>query len=191
MKGRILIGLFFCVAAVQIITPLSMIRRQEAVLKEGVPFKFKTAPVDPFDAFRGRYVALRLEQETVPRPKGFTLTRGQVVYAPIAVDEEGFAVFPEVLTERPAGVPYIQTKVRYLSHDKIHLDLPIDRYYMEEKAAPVADRIYWRRRGRDRQDAYAVVRVKDGQAVLEALYVGGRRIEEAVREELQKQQKQD
>ena len=146
MKGNILIGLFFCVAAVQIITPLSMIKRQEAVLTQGVPFKFKTAPVDPFDAFRGRYVALRLEPNTAPRPKGFFLERGRVVYAPIAVDKEGFAVFSAVLTERPAGVPYIQTKVSHLSGDKIHLDLSIDRYYMEERAAPVADRLYWQRR---------------------------------------------
>jgi len=190
MKGKVLIGLFFCLAAVQIITPLAMIRGQEVVLKEGAPFKFKTAPVDPFDAFRGRYVALRLEQDTVPRPGGLFLSEGQTAYAVLGVDDQGFAVLTDVLTQRPAGVPYIQAKVNYCAADKIQLDLGIDRYYMGEKAAPVAERLAWQRlrRGvRDEQDTYAVVRVKDGRAVLEALYVAGRPIEDAVREELQKQ----
>ncbi len=60
MKNKILIAAFFCVALLQIYTPVSMIIARESTLKEGVLFRFKTAPVDPYDAFRGRYVALRV-----------------------------------------------------------------------------------------------------------------------------------
>jgi uncharacterized membrane-anchored protein len=183
MKNRLIIGLFFCVISIQIITPLSMIIRRESVLKNGEQFKFKTAPVDPYDAFRGRYVALRIEEDNVPAPKEPRLNHGQTVYALINTDEQGFAKFTAVTAAiKPQGKSYIQAKVRYVSADKVHLDLPIDRYYMEEKAAPEADRIYREHSARNKQDAYVTVRIKDGFAVIENLYVGGQRIEDAVKQ---------
>lgn len=181
MKKGLIIGLFSCVALMQIITPLSMIIRRESVLKNGQQFKFKTAPVDPYDAFRGRYVALRIEEDKVPSPEGVSLRSDQRVYAYITVDEQGFAKFSTVATSRPKDVPYIEARVECIYKNNVHLDLPLDRYYMEEKAAPVAEKIYREHTRRDKQDAYVLVRLKDGFAVIEELYVGGKRIEEAVR----------
>ncbi len=182
MKNRLIIGLFCCIALIQLIIPLSMIIKRESVLKNGKQFKFKTAPVDPYDAFRGRYVALRIAEDNVPAPRGILLSNGQSICAHIAVDEQGFAKLTTVTTSKLQGVSYIQAKVmRYVSANKVQLDLPIDRYYMEEKSAPEAERIYRQHISRDKQDAYVLVRVKDGFAVIEALYVGGKRIEEAVK----------
>ncbi|MEW6100739.1 MAG: GDYXXLXY domain-containing protein [Candidatus Omnitrophota bacterium] len=183
MKSRIIIGLFLCVALAQVVTPLSMIATRESVIKNGAQFKFKTAPIDPYDAFRGRYVALQIEGDYVPTVMGVKLTHGESVYALIDIDSEGFAKFTSVLTKRPREKPYMQAKVRHISGDKVYLDLPIDRYYMEEKSAPIAERIYRRHTQRNRQDAYVVVRIKDGFAVIENLFVGGQKIEDAVKKE--------
>ena len=183
MKSKLIIGLFLAVSFIQIITPLSMIIKRESVLKNGGQFKFKTAPVDPYDAFRGRYVALRIEDNYVPAIKGTKLSGGQAVYALIDIDSHGFAKFTAAATVRPREKPYIQTKTRYISGDKMYLDLPIDRYYMEEKAALMAERIYQQYAQRGKQDAYVVVRIKDGFAVIESLYVGGQKIEEALKQE--------
>lgn len=183
MKTRLIIGLFLCMAFAQIVTPLSMIAKREAVLKNGAQFKFKTTPVDPYDAFRGRYVALRIEGDYVPTIKELRLSNGQTVYVLIEIDSQGFAKFTTVATSRPYEKSYIQAKVRYISGDKVYLDLPIDRYYMEEKAAPTAERIYRRFAQRDKQDAYVVVRIKDGFVVIENIFVGGQRIEDAIRNE--------
>lgn len=183
MKGKLIIGLFLAVFFIQIITPLSMIIKRESVLKNGGQFKFKTTPVDPYDAFRGRYVALRLEENYVPAVKETKFNRGQTVFALINIDSQGFAKFTAVTTVRPQGKSYIQTKARYVSGDKMYLDLPIDRYYMEEKAAPMAERIYQEHAQRGKQDAYVMVRIKDGFVVIESLYVGGQRIEDALRQE--------
>jgi len=158
-----------------------MIIKRESVLKNGEQFKFKTAPVDPYDAFRGRYVALRIAEDNVSVPRGILLSNGQSICAHIAVDEQGFAKLTTVTTGEPQGVSYIQAKVRYVSGNKVQLDLPIDRYYMEEKSAPAAERVYREYSRRDKQDAYVLVRVKDGFAVIEALYIGGKRIEDVVR----------
>jgi uncharacterized membrane-anchored protein len=163
-----------------------MIAKRESILKDGIQFKFKTAPLDPYDAFRGRYVALQIEEDYVPMIKGLRLNSGQNVYALIETDSEGFARLTNVTTSKPYEESYIQAKVRHIYGDKVYLDLPIDRYYMEEKAAPTAERIYFRHAQRDKQDAYVVLRIKDGFAVIESLYVGGQKIEDAVRKEMRR-----
>lgn len=182
MKTKLIIGLFICLALTQIVTPLSMIAKRESVLKNGAQFKFVTAPVDPYDAFRGRYVALRFKEDSVPAVKELRLNRGQAVYALIETDDQGFARLVAATVNRPYGNSYIQAKVQYVMRGKVYLDLPINRYYMEEQAAKGAERIYFDRNRRGEQDAYVVVRIKDGLAVIEDLFVGGQRIEDAVKE---------
>lgn len=182
MRKGLTTPLFLCLALIQITVSLSMVIRRESVLKTGMEFKFRVAPVDPYDAFRGRYVALRAEENKVTIPAGEQFKRGERVYAYITLDEEGFAKISAVTRDRPGkGAAYIEAKVNYLAGENMHLDLPIDRYYMEERSAPAAEKLYMRYSGRNRQDAYVLVRVKDGLAVIESLYVGGKHIEEAVK----------
>src|SRR3989338_7577520 len=130
MRNMLIIGLFLCVSVAQIVTPISMITKRESVLKNGEQFKFKTVPIDPYDAFRGRYVALRLEDDYLPSTKEVTVSNGQTVYALIDIDSQGFAKLATLAVSRPREKSYIQTKVRYVYGDKVYLDLPIDRYYM-------------------------------------------------------------
>jgi len=181
MKNKLMIALFCCVALAQLSTSFSMIINRESVLKNGEQFKFKAAPFDPYDAFRGRYVALQIAENTVSLPKGMALRSGQEVYARIAVDEQGFAKFTTLSLRKPQGIACMQAKVSYISKGVAHLDLPVDRYYMEEKAAPAAEKAYREHTRRGKQDAYILVRVRDGFAVIEALYVGDRRIEDVVK----------
>ncbi|MCX5714130.1 MAG: GDYXXLXY domain-containing protein [Candidatus Omnitrophica bacterium] len=181
MKNRLAITLLCCLVLIQIVVPFSMISSREGVLKNGYQLKFKTAPVDPYDAFRGRYVALRIEGDSVPVSNGVKFIPGQNVYALISVDEQGFAKFTALAKSRPKGAPYIKARVRYISLENTFLDLPIDRYYMEESSAPAAERAYREHSWRGRQDAYVLVSVKDGAVVIRGLYVGGKRIEEVIR----------
>ncbi|MFA6282394.1 MAG: GDYXXLXY domain-containing protein [Candidatus Omnitrophota bacterium] len=181
MKKKLIISLFCCVALIQLIAPLSMIAKRESVLKNGQQFKFVTAPVDPFDAFRGRYVALRIAKDSVSVPAGTELGRGESVYAHIAVDSQGFATLTTVTISAPKGTPYIQAKIKYILGGKAHLDLFIDRYYMEESAALRAERAYREYSRRGKQDAYVLVRIKNGFAVIEGLYLGDKRIEDVAK----------
>jgi uncharacterized membrane-anchored protein len=181
MRNRLIIGLFLCLCFIQIAIPVSMIIKREIVLKNGRQFKFKTAPVDPYDAFRGRYVALQIKDNYAPFPRDTRLSYGEVIYALIDMDDKGFARFSAVTTTRPQQETYIQAKVQRISGDEVYLDLPIDRYYMGEKSAPLAEKIYQQNTQPDKQEAYVVVRVKDGLAVVESLYVKGQKIEDMVR----------
>jgi uncharacterized membrane-anchored protein len=181
MKNKLITGLLL-LALVQIYVPLSMIIKRENVLKSGEQFKFRTVPVDPFDAFRGRYVALRIEGDHVTKQGAQDFEKGRSVYAIIEVDDQGFARFDSITLSRPIGKAYIAAKTGYPSGGKVYLELPFDRYYMEEKAAPAAEAAYRQHSQQGKLDAYIVVRVKDGFAVIESLYVGGQRIEDAVKQ---------
>lgn len=181
MKNRQIIGLFFLLVLIQLIVPFSMIVRREAILKTGAQFRFKTEPVDPFDAFRGRYVALKLEAEKLPLAKGLDLKYDQKVYAEITVDEGGFARFSGLSFERPHHASYIEARVNHFTDKDVFLRLPIDRYYMEEKAAPLAEKAYREHSNPGKKDAYVVVRIKDGLAVTEGLYIAGQRIEDMLK----------
>ena len=181
MRKEFIIGLFSVLIVLQILSSVSMIAKRESVLKNGMQFRFKTAPVDPYDAFRGRYVALGVGAIKVSKPQGVDLEYGQKVYAQMIIDEQGFAKISQITTQKPQGVTYLTAKVSGFSKNEVSLDLPIDRYYMEEKAAPRAEQIYREHSSRGKQDAYVIVRIKDGFAVIEGLYVGGQRIEELVK----------
>jgi len=174
---------FSFLALMQIAAPISMIVRREMTLRDGQQFRFRTAPVDPYDAFRGRYVALRMEQDEVPLPYGMKLERGQKVFARIEEDDKGYAKVAELTLERPQESPYVIAKVRWLPGNVVHLNLPFNRYYMDENAAPAAERVYREYTRSGSQDAYVTVKLKNGFAVLEELYVGGRPISEVVRAE--------
>ncbi|TBR19636.1 hypothetical protein EPO66_00585 [bacterium] len=182
MKNKgLIVGLFSLLALVQIIVPLSMISNKESIIRDGFEFKFKTAPIDPYDAFRGRYVWLSIKENDVAVPCGFNLKRGQTVYAFIEVGEDGFAKFSSITEEKPYGLPYIKTKASYVFKGKARLELPFERYYMEEGSAPKAEKIYRQHSNRDKQDAYLTVKIKDGQTAITGLYVAGERIEDAVK----------
>ncbi len=168
-----LIWMFCVLAAVQVWVPLSMIARREAALRHGEAFKFRTRPVDPYDAFRGRYVALQFESNEASATNAMQYQRGQSIYVPLETDKDGYATLGEVNTKRPREGAYLKTRVHYYSgkQSKVRVRLPFDRYYMNEKDAPEAERRYWRASRREERKAHALVRVRGGMAVIEDLYI--------------------
>jgi uncharacterized membrane-anchored protein len=127
--------------------------------------------VDPADIFRGRYVALQFDERNVTVTNGATWHRNQKVIATLTTNEDGFAVIAGLTDTAPADRPYLNTRVRYGYGNNVTLRLPFDRYYMNEKSAPQAERAYWDNNRRTNSTTYAAVRVLDGFAVLEELYI--------------------
>jgi uncharacterized membrane-anchored protein len=183
MKRVHLLGCFIVLALVQAAVPLAMIARRESVYSQGTSYKFKTAPVDPYDAFRGRYVALRVEAQEVSVPAGVELHPRQTVYVRLETDDAGFGRVAEVWGLPPRHTPYAIAKVAYLTSKGVAVQLPIDRYYMEETAAQRAERMYAESVRTSPQDSYCIVKVKDGMMLVEGVYIGGVRLEDAVRQE--------
>ena len=170
------------VSIIQLGVPASMIAKREITLRAGRQFKFRTAPVDPYDAFRGRYVALRMTETRAPAAKDTKFERGQKVFVALSEDTNGFAVLSHALRERPRDGAYIKTRARSGSRGGVRVNLPFDRYYMNEKDAPAAEAAYRQQSRGTNRTAYVTVRVSRGFAVLEELYVDDVPIEEYIQQ---------
>lgn len=181
--NRGILAVFAVVALVHVAVPAGMIARRESTLRLGRPYKFRTAPVDPSDAFRGRYVWLNFEQnharwtgemEPIPRKQAF---------ATVEEGPDGFAVIRRVSSQPPKSGDYVTAIQTYggwgTNSTEVYFQLPFDRYYMEETKAPAAEQTYGahlNRRGQTNHNTYAVVRIKDGDAVMENVFVDGQPI---------------
>jgi uncharacterized membrane-anchored protein len=181
MNRRLLI--FAVLAVVQLAAPLSLVAWREMILNAGTQVKFLTAPVDPVDALRGRYVALSMQERFADYPQASAGGRDRRrLYVLLTRDAQGFAHVTGVSVSRPASGLYIRARVRpyyFPARRQVQIEWPFDRYYLNERLAPQAERLYRQQAGR--QNAYVTVRVLRGQAALEGLYVAGQPIERLLR----------
>ena len=155
------------VIVIQLFTPIYMIANKYHILRTGEEFIFKVNPVDPYDAFRGRYVRLDAHQAV--------LAPGPGRYGVIAIDADGFAYISTITDNRPVSGVYVK------SNSQSWFTLPIDRYYMEERLAPRAEVLTWQR-ALD-EEAYVTVRVKNGELVVSGLFIDGVAIDDILRNE--------
>jgi len=152
-----------------------MIQKREQTLRKGEVFLFKTAPVDPYDAFRGRYVSLGFDLNSITNRFGYTHhVRNKLMYASLDRDDVGFAAITGLTEEPPPETPSIPVRIRYSNEGMIFLNLPFDRFYMEEHLAPVAESVYRSASRSDATNTFAIVRVYEHFPVLEDLIINGR-----------------
>lgn len=174
---KLLITAFILVVLAQWFVPARMILDQETVLRSGKEYRFRTAPLDPSDPFRGKYITLNFRDDHFPVSKDEVWRSGENIYVLLTGDQEGFATIRSVSKEKPrTGTDFVKAKVRYMSYDRaktLYIDYPFDRYYMEESKAPRAERLYNESRTDTTRKAYALVRVLGSKAVLEDVLING------------------
>ncbi|MEM6841874.1 MAG: GDYXXLXY domain-containing protein [Bacteroidota bacterium] len=184
LNKKIILILFILLALIQLYVPAKMILSREEVIASGSEYKFKTAPVDPYDPFRGRYITLNFQEIKVPVADLSDWKEGDDVYAVLGTDEEGFAIFTEALKSPPdADQDYLATQVEYMVENEekgLLLILPFNRYYMEEFKAPAAEQAYRDAGNSTGREAYALVMIKEGEAVLKDVLIDGVPIREYV-----------
>ncbi|MCD4779747.1 MAG: GDYXXLXY domain-containing protein [Candidatus Omnitrophica bacterium] len=171
--------LFVVLVIAQLSVPVSMIYSKERILKQGELLYFKTAPVDPYDIFRGRYVALNIDEQhrTFHDTQRQDIIYNQTIYVIYDRDSQGFAVVRDISTLKPRTKTYIRTRMSYRADkNSIHFSLPFDRFYMNENKAQRAEDLYRQNSRRDKQSAHIAVRVLNGAGVIEDLYIGGKPI---------------
>ena len=161
---KTLLSVLIITILVQIFIPAYMIWGKYDVLKNGEEVKIKVAPIDPYDAFRGRYVSLWYENE-------LSYEQSQGKYGILEIDEEGFATVKKVEKEQPKGGLYLTSK------DEDYFYIPLDRYYMEETLAPKAEEML-----SGEKEAYVTMRIKGDKSVLSGLYIDGKPVEEILTE---------
>ena len=146
--------LLICFMVLQLLAPGYLIFRNYDTLGTGESYKFNVRPYDPYDPFRGRYVALNANERTY------------YTYAVLERDAQGYAIISPFSSDRvPVSGVYAK-------------NLKLDRYYMNESMAPIAERI---QRSLSNDDImYLLVKVKRGHYVIEGLYINDIPIEQYI-----------
>ena len=175
MNRNLRLTLFIAVALVQLAVAGGAIVKFELALRTRDPFRFRIQPVDPIDAFRGRYVAIRFAVDRAPLADGAEVRSSQHVFIPIEVDADGFASLGQADVDSPPERAYMQLRAGAVTPDedgKIHVwvSMPFRRFYMDEDKAPDAERAVWSRR-RGQRNASVSVRIRNGTGVIEELYI--------------------
>ena len=173
MKTKYVFIAFAVTALLQAFAPLKMVYDNEMTVSHGTVYKFKTEPIDPSDPFRGKYVSLNFEETYTV--KDTIWERGQRAYALLKADNAGFAKITAITkTEPKTGNNYIAVKTNYYFDGELHVELPFDRYYMEEGKAQEAEDGYREyNQNENAKPAYALVAVKEGNAVVTDVIIDG------------------
>lgn len=180
-ERKALFSFFAVLSLFQLAVPVWLIANREITLRDGKSFRFRTAPVDPYDVFRGRFVALQVSPNSAPLSNSQQFAVNKKVFAQLGEDNDGFAKIIAISANRPAGSDYVACRVNSFTDSLVYLQFPFERYYMDEHAAPAAEAAYREHSREEVGDVYLTVRVKDGDAVLEELYIEGMPIREFLR----------
>lgn len=171
---------FVLVVAAQLAVPAWMIIERERTLHEGEVFKFKTQPVDPADAFRGRYVWLQIDPNTVVLPAGESWNYRQKAFAVLGKGADGFTVVKRLSRTPPEDEPSLQVRAQWtdMKARTVHIEWTgMDRFYMTELKAPAAERAYREHSSRGKQDCHVTIRVHGSCGVIENLFIGDQPIQ--------------
>ncbi len=165
-KRAVIIGICILIA-VQLAVPAAFVAQKYNILRNGEAYRFSVDIYDPYDSFRGRYISLICNVDTY----GLAAKR----YGIIAVAPDGYSYISSTSDTVPDGEAYIKNAASF-SQRQYSFELPIDRYYTNEDLAPELEKLFF---GNDSDfKPYAVLRVKNGNAVIEGVYVDGVRIED-------------
>lgn len=175
MNSKLRLVLFVIVAFVQLAVAGGAIYTSELALRTGQAYRFRIQPVDPVDAFRGRYVAIRFAADRAPVSDDFEVRHGKYVFVPIEIDSDGYAVLGRAKLEPPPRGAYLRLRAGVVSLDDegrrhVWVSMPFGRFYMDEDLAPEAERAVWGG-PQGRREASVNVRIRNGVGVIEELYI--------------------
>lgn len=149
------------------------------VLANGNVYKMKITSVDPYDPFRGNYLTVEFKQRTTQLLETDNVYKMDIhskkVYLVFGKGENGVDQIDYATLVKPVDRDYTIAKAVHMER-MLHFSMPFDSYYVNEKDAPAMEAAL----ARNIKDAYATIRVRNGKAVLDKLYIGDRTIEEYV-----------
>ena len=162
-------AIFILVALAQLSVPALMAWERMQTLARGRVWKFKTAPVDPEDVVRGRYVRLHFLAEDFTQPEKFESPDS--IYAILKETPDGFAEIDHTSATPIGGDNVIKVEPGGNWDGKQHIVIPFTQFWITEKSAPEAEKAYRENSRRGKENAYVTVRVRNGDAALEQLYI--------------------
>ena len=192
MNKKIVLPAFVLMVIAQLYIPAKIVMDSQNVLADGNEFMFKTAPIDPSDPFRGKYIVLSFEENALQVANAENWNQGDPIFVSLTTNENGFAKISSISKEEPSDTEdYVKATIQFIVPDSqsiVSVQYPFDRFYMEESKAYNAELAYNESVRDTNQVTYALVSVKKGNAVVREVYVNGMPVREAAimyREEME------
>jgi len=179
--SRLLLTVGFVIMVVaHLYVPISMIYDAEHVLTKGKAYRFRIAPIDPNDPFRGKYIILNFRDNSCSVANTEDWQYGEKAYG-VLEEKEGYTVVKSIHKERPELDNYCALNISYTDSGRVYFSYPFDQYYMEESKAPKAEAMYRTRVADTSKPIVAVVHIQNGRAVLADIRIGDSALREMVR----------
>ena len=178
---RLRLGIFVLVALAQFGVPAMMAWGRMQTLARGRVWKLKTAPIDPVDAVRGRFVMLRFDAEDKYRQPE-QLKSADSIYAILKEGADGFAEIDRLSSSPTPSDSAIKVEPGGFWDGQQRVVFPFRYFWLTEKNAPAAERAYAENSRREQQNAFVTVRIRNGDAALEQLYIDNKPLADYLRE---------
>lgn len=179
---------FVLVALAQLAIPLYTLYSVSKIKKDAVEIDLECSPVDPYNFMQGRYVILRFEQDrksikSLPSLKNYSDSRlkklkGKEVYCIISNKSwRNWGYIDDIVENKPSGhALFIKAKVKTVvtkngKAQTLWLKFSIDKYFLQEEYAPLAEKLLRQRGDRDYSPYLTVSVSPEGECVVESLNV--------------------
>ncbi len=170
MKTKHILIAFAITAIAQLVVPLKMVYDSAMIERHGTVYKFRTKPIDPSDPFKGKYITLKYDVAEIPS-NDTTWVYGSDVYVSVVKDKRGFGRAISASVKAPKSGDYFKAQVRSHIDSTLFVDIPFDRFYMEESKAYEAEAAYREYSENNDKPAYALVALKEGNAVVKDVII--------------------
>ena len=195
MKRSDIIRLVCYLAAVALILfhPVRTVLRFSFPASKGVVVRFRVTAYDPYDPMRGRYVRLNLNdfERNIRLPKKnrkLDFRHQQGIFAVLEPERDATAKIVDLVADRkdvPPGKMFLP--VRFLwSHQEYdiktrkhlnmwthHIRLPFNRFYLNERKAPEAEKLLQKR---NTKAELIVIVYPDGVYQVQDLMINGKSV---------------
>lgn len=103
-------------------------------LLTGKTYVLATAPIDPFDLFRGQYIQINYEISRVTISNISESNIGDYIYVDLEKDSEGIYRFKQASLEKPEQGDFIRGKIISAYGSTARVEYGIEQYYFERGA---------------------------------------------------------
>ena len=159
---------FLIFALIILAIPLYLMLTSENVLENGYRHKIQLEGRDPFDPFRGKFLRLNFDDNV----ECFDCEEGDEVYVTLDKNEDGFSYFSFASKDQPDHSDYFKAEVKYTTGTTATLKIDnLSKYFINEDKAKEAEDVLAAYTWQRPEDLYLAIRVLDGEARLEDIFI--------------------
>ena len=183
MNNPKLLVMFFAVMVLaQLYVPVSMVVSSEKVLSEGVEYKFKIDTHEIAGSIHNDLIRLPFENNSIAVKDKDNWKKFEPAFVSISTDNEGFAIISAISKSRPPGdAVFFKARVNHVEErpDKVVVTLPFEVYYPETGFSEEESERYRKILSDTTRNVYALVKVLNGKALLQDIFVDDIPLKEA------------